>query len=252
MTLGNHEISNSFHVGVVVPARNEEAALDACLARLTSCLEEHDAVLVVDAHSDDRTAAIATQRKVEVVRSPNPMRGYSVAFGVETLLARLPRPHVIVIVHADTLLPVNARKRLQEAFEKDQSWVGGAFGHRIDHPGWRFRLIERGNNARARWLGMPYGDQVQFFCPDRFDEGFPNQAGLEDLELALRMRKAGRVIVLNQPAIIPPRHWQKGIVPTTMRNWGTVIRYCAQRMLRKHFGFLIDAKRTLFESKSNQ
>jgi glycosyltransferase involved in cell wall biosynthesis len=54
----------SIPVSVLVPTRNEESNLEACL----SCLEPFAEVIVYDSCSTDRTVEIAERRGVAVVR----------------------------------------------------------------------------------------------------------------------------------------------------------------------------------------
>ena len=102
----------------------------------------------------------------------------------------------------------------------------GSLGHRIDDRRLVFRAIEAGNRLRARFLGVPYGDQAQFFSVAAIEGsgGFPGLDRYEDLELALRLRRLGRVIYLDHPVTIPARHWDKGVVRATLRNWQIAIR----------------------------
>ncbi len=59
-------------VSVVVPARNEEAYLGRCLDALLRQDPPPDEIIVVDNGSKDRTAEIAEQMGVWVVREPTP------------------------------------------------------------------------------------------------------------------------------------------------------------------------------------
>ncbi len=222
-------------MGLVIPAHNEEPILAACLNSLRLFQEAGDPILVVDAASTDRTAEIARQAGVHVVTAASPSRGLAVERGVWELLALEIPLDVILIVHADMVLSPLVRPRLIQALRAHPEAPGGSLGHRIEAPGAGYRLIEWGNRYRARFLHIPYGDQAQFFRPGVLPRigGFPCQERLEDLELALRLRKAGPLVYLNLPVCISARHWQRGIVSTTARNWWTVLRYLRRRMMSR-------------------
>lgn len=57
-------------VSVIIPARNEEASLDACLTSLINQTGVTFEIIVVDDHSTDRTRQIAQKYPVEIVTPP--------------------------------------------------------------------------------------------------------------------------------------------------------------------------------------
>lgn len=211
-------------IGVVIPARNEAATLPALLSTLGAFRDADDPIVVVDDGSEDRTAEVARGRGATVLRADSAGRGHAVRRGVESLAGRV---DAILILHADMRVPPGAREAVGRTLASRPDLVGGSLGHRIDDPRFRFRVVEWGNRFRARRLRLPYGDQAQFFRAAVLDRagGFPRQGRLEDLELALRLRRAGPTVALDRPVLIPPRHWALGVVRTTVRNWWTVVRY---------------------------
>ncbi|HXK95482.1 MAG TPA: glycosyltransferase [bacterium] len=230
-SLLDHPGSHRAAVGVVIPAYNEEPVIAACLNSLRPFQEAGDPILVVNAASTDRTADIARQAGVWVFQAASTSRGLAVETGVRELMVLEIPLEAVLIVHADMELSPPVRPLLIQALRAHPEAPGGSLGHRIAAPGAVYRLIEWGNWCRARFLQIPYGDQAQFFRPSALPAlgGFPRQECLEDLELSLRMRKIGPLIYLNLPVRISARHWQRGIVSATVRNWGTVLRYLARR-----------------------
>lgn len=208
-------------VGVLVPARDEEGFLARCLDSLGAFRSAGDPILVVDNASADGTAATARGRGVEVVAEPRPGRGWAVGTGYRALSARC---DWILVVHADMVVSEGARAAIAEAVAARPRLVLGALGHRIDDPRPVFRLLEAGNRFRARRLGLPYGDQGQFFSVAALERagGFPEVEALEDVALARRLRRAGTRVYLDEPVRIPARHWERGVVRTTVRNLSTV------------------------------
>ncbi len=207
-------------LGVVVPVRDEEERLPGLLASLAPFLAAGDRLVVVDDGSVDRSAEIAAGAGAVVIGGPRTGRGLAVARGVKALERQVA---AILIAHADMVLPETARSAIVASLS-DPRVAGGALGHRIDDPRLVFRLVEWGNRFRAERLRLPYGDQAQFFRVGAVDR-FPLLERLEDLELALRLRRAGRVVYLDRPVQIPSRHWRQGLARTTLRNFWSALRY---------------------------
>lgn len=218
---------------VIIPARNEETSLSACLSSLKPFQDAGDDLLVVDAQSTDTTAEIAKITGISCRTSPYAQRGYSIAWGIMTALKNT-SPDIILIAHADMVFAPDARDVMLRSLQSNPDYAGGCFGHIIRNTSSIYRVIERGNSNRARLFGLSYGDQAQFFRRDWMLEcgGFPWMPRLEDLELTLRMRP--RHLFLNHPVSIPARHWHRGIVFTTARNWYTVGCYLLKRSLGWH------------------
>ena len=217
--------------GITIPARDEELFIGACLRSLQPFIEAGDLVIVVDAGSRDQTATVARSWGVPMISTTNPARGRAVAEGVLHLLSSGCVLDAVVIAHADMIFSPRARSSLSRILAEFPETPGGCFGHRIDRQGMVFRLVEWGNRLRARWLQCPYGDQAQFFRPDCLGPlgGFPVQDQLEDVELSLRLRRAGPLVYLGEEVSISPRHWQEGILRTTLKNWWILGGYLLRR-----------------------
>ena len=127
--------------------------------------------------------------------------------------------------------PSDARLAITKALTAHPRAVGGVLGHVIDDPRFKFRLLERGNSFRVRRWQLPYGDQAMFVRTNVVARagGFPNQPCMEDLELALRCRRYGRWLFVDCPVTIDHRHWRRGVVRTTLDNWGCAITYRMRR-----------------------
>ncbi|HVJ79639.1 MAG TPA: glycosyl transferase, partial [Planctomycetia bacterium] len=82
-------------------------------------------------------------------------------------------------------------------------------GHRFAARTFGLRLVELADWARARFQGISYGDQAQFFRPAalRAAGGFPAQPLMEDLELSLRLRKLGKPAYLGVLATVSGRRF---------------------------------------------
>ncbi len=212
----------------MIPAWNEAANVGPCLESLAPFRECSDQIIVIDAASSDATANLAQQAGACVIRISERHRGYAIASGFEAVCGAV---DVVLIAHADMRFSSHARSAIVSALTAHPRAVGGVLGHVIDDPRFKFRLIERGNAFRAKRWQLPYGDQAMFVRTDVVARagGFPNQPYMEDLELALRCRRYGRWLLVDCPVTIDHRHWRRGVVRTTLGNWGRAIAYRLRR-----------------------
>jgi len=180
-------------LAVVVPVLDEEARIGRRLAELgrqTGVAE----IVVVDGGSRDRTVAIAASAPgVRVVAAPRG-RGTQLNAGAAATTA-----DVLLFLHADTELPADAARWIETALA-DPAVVAGAF--RVRHvadagPNWLGPLL-RLADARSRWTRLPYGDQAVFIRRPAFEAvgGYPGQPLFEDLELAKRLSRVGRIVTV--------------------------------------------------------
>ena len=177
-------------LAVVVPVLDEAARIGARLAEL----REQDGVeeiVVVDGGSRDRTVEIAQAVPgVRVLQAPRG-RGPQQNAGARSTTAG-----VLLFLHADTQLPPDAGRWIAAAFE-DPGVVAGAFRIRTVADAGRNWLgpLLRLADLRARVTRLPYGDQAVFVRRAAFEVvgGFPEQPLFEDLELARRLWRVGRI-----------------------------------------------------------
>jgi hypothetical protein len=77
---------------------------------------------------------------------------------------------------------------------------------------------------------MPYGDQGLFLEKRVFEEMgcFPLQPIMEDFELVRRLRRRGRIVTLDEPAVSSARRYRRlGLVRTTAVNQVMIAGYLA-------------------------
>lgn len=197
---------------MIVPTLNEERLLASCLRSLqgTAIAE----VIVVDGGSTDQTRRVAEEHGARLVDSePGRARQMNAA-------AAVARGDVLLCVHADTVLPSEFGAAVIETLD-DERVALGAFRLRIDSTRSSLRWIERLVDWRSRHLGLPYGDQALFFPRKLFEEveGYPCIPVMEDFELVRRLRRRGRVVVLQQAVKTSARRWlERGVARTTALN----------------------------------
>ncbi len=206
-------------ISVIIPALNESGFLERCLA---SCVDAPGVeVIVVDGGSDDGTPEVADRCGA---RSVSTVRGRAIQLNAGAAEAQGRR---FVFLHADTVLPRNFDETVRTILESPDT-VAGAFSLRIDGDSPALRRVERGVNWRARYLGMPYGDQAIFVGAETFRSmgGFPELPIMEDFELVRRLRRRGRVAIASQSVLTSPRRWERlGALRATWINQAVVVGY---------------------------
>ena len=200
-------------VSIIIPVLNEAQLIVESLERAIQ--SGADEVIVVDGGSRDGTAELVERMDCQLVVS-GPGRGAQMNLG-----ATRAEGDVLLFQHADAWLHRDALPELRRSVERTRV-VSGAFRQRIDANGAAFRLLESGNAARVRWLGLPYGDQGIFVRTEVFRElgGFPEVQLMEDVLLMRRLRRKAWPVLLGGPIHVHPRRWQRhGVVRQTLRNW---------------------------------
>ena len=112
-------VASQLAVSVIVPARNEEACLGACLESLVTQAGVAFEIIVVDDHSTDRTREIAASfPAVRVVEAPPLPAGWTGKNNAVTAGARAARGRWLLFTDADTVhLPGSLARALAEAQE---------------------------------------------------------------------------------------------------------------------------------------
>ena len=200
-------------VSVVIPARNEETLLPACL----EALRRQDyrgpvEILVVDNGSEDRTAEIARRHGVTVVSEPE--RGYVLALARGFELAR---GEIVATTDADSAPPSDWISTLVRTYEErpDVVAVGGEVYFREPNwKGWLFtrcllpvlNRVDRANPAGPHLWGANFSVRREVF--ERAG-GWNMDFNLQcDTELSERLRRFGRVVLLEDL-----------VVSTSCRRW---------------------------------
>ena len=149
---------------------------------------------------------------------------------------------ILLFLHADTLLPVDALAKIEKALS-DESYVGGAFNLDIQNNRWIFQIIGRCASWKHRLTRVPYGDQAIFIRRRIFKTlgGYPEIPLMEDVELMKRIKRKGwRIIILPDAVKTSSRKWEKdGVIYTIFRNWTLQVLYLlgmpAGRLVRYYY-----------------
>jgi hypothetical protein len=199
-------------ISIIIPALNEAEMISRTLASAAGASDPE--LIVVDGGSGDGTAEIARSCGATVVSSP-PGRGRQMNAG-----ARAAQGECLLFLHADTRLPPGYQQEVRRVLELP-GVAAGAFALAIDGAGRGLRLVERAANLRSRLLQLPYGDQGLFLRTELFRSlgGFPALPLMEDVEMARRLRRRGRIVTSPLAALTSARRWESlGVVRATLLN----------------------------------
>jgi rSAM/selenodomain-associated transferase 2 len=209
---------------IIIPVYNEAGVLGKTLSGLPKDMEAE--VIVVDGGSTDGSREVADIFPwVRLLKTP-PSRGGQMNAG-----ARAAQGKFLVFLHADTFLGPEQLDALGRA-AADPGFAAGAFELRLTPPLSALRLIAWGANRRARFFGLPYGDQALALRRDLFEKlgGFSLRRP-EDLDLVIRLRRHTRIRILTPPAASSGRRWlEQGYFYTTLKNWLFFAFHLAERV----------------------
>jgi rSAM/selenodomain-associated transferase 2 len=218
-----HSALPKLHITVIMPVLNEDQILKKTLSHTLAL--SFDDVIVVDGSSQDRTrdivAALQARDTGCEVRGPELVQKLAPALTLLTTLpgrarqmnagAAISRGDVLVFVHADTQLPMNARDQIERAL-LNPAYAGGRFDVQFE-PDTRWgRVISRMMNWRSQWSGIATGDQAIFVRRVCFQQlgGFSDVPIMEDIDFTRRLKRAGRLAAVRSTVVTSYRRWEQG------------------------------------------
>ena len=209
-------IVRAVHIAVVIPALDEADTIGKAVESARD--ERGDApsgpdveIVVVDGGSRDRTVDRAQAAGARVLTSP-PGRALQLEAGW-----RATEGEVVLFLHADTRLPRGWARAVRDALA-DAGVAGGAFALRFAERSFGLAIVEWGAARRARWAGLPYGDQALFVRRAVLEAcgGLAPVPIAEDLDLVRAMRARGRLALLPDAVVTSARRYERGGV---LRTW---------------------------------
>ncbi len=200
-------------ISIIIPVYNEAESIKGYLATLQPIRQECE-LLLVDGGSTDHTVL---QAQGSVDRMLNSVKGRSRQMNYGALYAE---GDILLFLHADTLLQVEAIPEIRQAIAKGADW--GRFDVLISgtHP--ILRVIAFFMNQRSKLTGFATGDQGIFVKRNVFKQigGFPDIPLMEDIALSKTLNKISAPCCLASKVTTSGRRWESfGIARTILLMW---------------------------------
>ena len=190
-------------IAIVMPARNDAAALGRTLDHLRGVRGIEAAEVIVVAAGDRAGTERAVAARARLLWPEGSTRAALMNAGAATTGAQ-----TLFFLHADSFPPADALELIERALADGRA-VGGAFEHRFAEPEWSLRAITGINRARYRLTHNYYGDQGMFVRADVFHAlgGFRDLRLMEDLDLSQRLKRLGRTVLVRVPLVTSGRRF---------------------------------------------
>ena len=202
-------------LSIVIPVLNEEKFLTRNQEMFTCLLKDGHEILVVDGGSQDNSLKTAYELGCRVF-STRASRGHQLHYGAERS-----KHELLLFLHADTLLPLNAAQAIVQTLSKpNQHW--GRFNIRFSNSRLVFRIIAWLMNKRSCLTSIVTGDHAMFIRRECYFNcgGYSDIPIMEDVEFCSRLKKNKAPACLSDEVITSSRRWeQKGICCTVLMMW---------------------------------
>ncbi len=208
-------LSVPVQLSVVVPARDAGPLLRACLERLAASSRSDFETIVVDDASTDDTGDVARAhgaRVIHLARQGGPAAARNAGAGAA-------RAELLLFIDADVGVHPDTIDRVIRSFETDAR-IDALFGSYDDRPAEpaflsRYRNLQHHfvhqhgrERASTFWSGCGAMRRAVFLDHGGFDQAAYERPSIEDIELGVRLCRAGHRIAL-----------QKDIQVTHLKRW---------------------------------
>jgi rSAM/selenodomain-associated transferase 2 len=224
-------------ISFIVPAWRDSENLSSLLPKLAA-LPGQIEIIVVEVSLEGRAPSRPfDSTSVRFVTVPRPNRGEQMNHG-----ASIATGDVLVFHHADTEFTPEHFRAIENVM-RDPSVAGGAFHRKFDERHPRLMWLEKFARWRAGRGATLYGDQSIFVRRAVFQKlgGFAPIPLMEDVEFSPRLRRAGKVVLLDPPLRSSARHHERqGAWKRTIQNGALLLLYKAgvppRRLHRWYYG----------------
>lgn len=188
-------MSRTPRVSIIIPVRNDAAALGRTLDHLSGLSGMGAAEVIVVASGDRDGTERAVAGRARLLWPAGSTRAILMNTGAASA-----RGEVLFFLHADSLPPAGACELIVRTLSNDRVG-GGAFAHRFAEPAWSLRVISWINRIRYRLTHNYYGDQGIFVRASVFRQlgGYKDLRILEDLDFTQRLKRVGGTVVIRAP-----------------------------------------------------
>nr|WP_233061086.1 glycosyltransferase [Parvularcula mediterranea] len=193
---------------IVIPALDEEKALPRTIRNIAALDPQPDEVILVDGGSTDRTREIASEAGFKVIEQDPKGRARQINRGVAEAQGPL-----VMVLHADTMLPEDACKVVREVMEEPRTVLAGFTA--ILEGDRQTRWITSLHNWAKTWYApllfrphlffrgcrLLFGDHAMFFRKTDFEAVGgcdPEMMVMEEADLCVKMTALGRVRLIDR------------------------------------------------------
>ena len=220
-------------ISIVIPTYNESRVILRCLDSVFIQNENYE-IIIIDAGNDKTLEKIKKYKKIKYFtckkgRSSQMNKGARHASG-----------DILLFLHADTILPVNALEEIEKTFR--EGFVGGGFHQQFTEKNLLLRLVSFRSNFRSSFFKIFFGDQAIFVKKEVFEKlgGFKQIPIMEDLDFSKRMKKLGKLkTIKNKITISGRKYLEKGIIRLSFVYFILMIMY--------HLGFSYEKIKKVYE-----
>jgi len=208
---------NSIKFSIILPVFHEGERINDLIEYLNHLdSDKNIEIIVVDGTLEkDTLSAIHSNHTIKIFSEKGRAKQMNAG-------ASAARGEILIFLHADTELPIQALKKINSLIAR-REYVGGAFDLGIKSDKFIFKVIGTLSSLRSRLNRIPFGDQSIFIRREYFDQigGYKEIPLMEDVELMRRIKKSGNKIwIFYDRVMTSPRRWEKeGVIHCTLRNW---------------------------------
>jgi rSAM/selenodomain-associated transferase 2 len=208
---------NPIKFSIVVPVFHEKERINDLIESLNHLdSDKNIEIIVVDgSQKRDTLRAIHSNQIVKISSG----KGRAIQMNAGAFIAK---GEILIFLHADTELPIQALKKIHSLIER-REYVGGAFDLSIKSDKLIYKAIGILSSLRSRLNRIPFGDQAIFIRKEYFNQigGYKEIPLMEDVELMRRIKKSKKKIwIFYDRVMTSPRRWEKeGVIHCTLRDW---------------------------------
>lgn len=196
-------------LSIIIPVLHERAIINESLRKLMQLPEINDCeIIVVDGDTDAGTLSGIEVGLLSDIRTIRGAQGRARQMNAGAAVAK---GDFLLFHHVDSALPDDGIFKILAAMTNQQV-SGGAFSISLASRRFFLRALSLFGTLRSRWTAAPFGDQSIFIRTRIFRElgGYLELPLMEDLDLMLRMKRAGyRILILPEKVTTSARRFER-------------------------------------------